>query len=229
MQLQKSLLISFVLFINGVTSSLLAFTNVLLKRNEAQHCCHKHGMTLMAIKNEKEQKWMEEKFLPVLGESGTFWIGVFSDDTTTDVYDASKQVYTWSNWYEPSLSSENNGTDGSVQFNSTVCVTGDLSQSLKWVVTNCDERHPYVCQTFDEAVTEAVDVGDHNHVSCPEVLKYRSNNLLRDGNVKRNGSIWNEWDVYKGGQSLRSDTTFRRTGSDDIPGLYSFVYNPCSM
>ncbi|VDI56205.1 uncharacterized protein LOC143059727 [Mytilus galloprovincialis] len=175
-------------------------------------------MTLMAVKNENEQKWMEDKFLPVLGESGTFWIGVFSDDSTTDIYDASKHVYTWSNWDESSLSLENNGTNGSVQFNSTVCVTGDLSQTLKWVVTNCDERHPYVCQTFDEAVTEAVDVGHHNHVSCPEVLKYRSSNLSRGGNVKRNGS------VYSGtnGMFTKDDKVYALTQRLDAQEVTSF-------
>ena len=84
--------------------------------------------------------------IPFYRYSGAFWIGVFSDDTTTDVYNVKKQPFNFTNWDETSFGPENIGENGTFVFNSTVCVKGDLSSNFSWRLTDCDDKLPYVCE-----------------------------------------------------------------------------------
>ncbi|XP_063412419.1 uncharacterized protein LOC134695150 [Mytilus trossulus] len=171
----------------STTSSFLIFSNFAITRDEAQYCCNKYGMTLMTVKDQTTQSWLESNLLPVVGTTGAYWLGVFSDNNTSDVYDVKTEPFSWTNWDSGNLPPENTGPNGTLMFNSSVCVKGDLSEVFKWKLANCDEKLPYICQTFVNDSVNVVDVGDHSHIKCPELLKYKSSMISRVGNILQNG------------------------------------------
>lgn len=77
---------------------------------------------------------------------------MFSDNKTSDIYDVKTEPFSWTNWDIGSLPPENTGLNGTFLFNSSVCVKGDLSEVFKWKLANCDEKLPYICQTFGKFV-----------------------------------------------------------------------------
>jgi hypothetical protein len=60
--------------------------------------------------NDRSNYWIgtgTKYCIPFYRYSGAFWIGVFSDDTTTDVYNVKKQPFNFTNWNETSFGPEN--------------------------------------------------------------------------------------------------------------------------
>lgn len=164
----------------------LAFTNVLITRDQAQYCCAKYGLSLMSIDSQDEQTFTVDNLLPLVGNSGGYWLGVFSDNSTADVYNVKKQQFTWTNWDNSSFGPDNFGPNGSYVFNSTVCVKGDLSNKFAWRLANCNEKLPYVCEVTANDTEDMVDVGWQSY-NCPILSKYKSIDVSRHGNIIQNG------------------------------------------
>ncbi|XP_052079840.1 uncharacterized protein LOC127717997 [Mytilus californianus] len=205
----------------STSSSFLIFSNFVITRDEAQYCCSKYGMTLMTVKDQTTQTWLENNLLPVVGTTGAYWLGVFSDNKTSEVYDVKTEPISWTNWDEGSLPPENTGPNGTFMFNSSVCVKGDLSDDFKWKLASCEEKLPYICQTFVNDSMNIVDVGDHSHITCPALLKYKSTSISRVGNILQDGV------AYAGTQGLFEKEDKIKEMSSQLDAHFVTNYHDC--
>ncbi|XP_051800177.1 macrophage mannose receptor 1-like [Acanthochromis polyacanthus] len=95
--------------------------------SDAQKYCRENFVDLATVRNDNEQQKVWNKLL-----IKTAWIGLFGDP---DLYWSDGSSFSWSNF------------NGSTPIGSMTASCGSMSlkRSMKWKLSNCEQRFPFVC------------------------------------------------------------------------------------